>query len=277
MNFWTIIIFLSVIPLKGWAGQAPSEQFLANVQFSFHESSPEMLARAEEKVRKQLFATFEGWPAIRGRRYDIHRTAPNQLVFTFVTEEDRREKFRESVAAIVQSLSGKVKASGRSNLYRIAQAAFSQPVTDGMGRGFEIETVSDGNDVKILSIRAKSVPARDLLEALAQKVPSLNYMHVDTKECFDRLVSWNFSASDESGPRTIGEAMEDIANLLRLKIEKKNGVYFFGGQCQLPSPPEESGPPPDLKLLPSSMTILPPRESTMPQAAHVYFRMMPAN
>lgn len=256
-------IFLVMLATEITAfGDPMAAQFMSTVQLAVQEPSPELVERSQRLVAEQFASAIAMWPGLQGRPYEVRKSG-NQLVFSLVSNSDMRVPLQQVVANMVQSLNGRVHAHGRTLFYR---TSLSQPM------GSYYVSVDDTH-TKIVSIAAQSVPLRDLLREVRSQLGSLSYLIPG--ECMERLVDWSFGEDGvPSEPKTVDALMTELATLLGLKCEKKNGTYIFTGSCQDFPRPRRLPPPSPGELLQSG--LFPNPNSPNPgRPQQVYFPLLP--
>jgi hypothetical protein len=200
------------------------QQFMSTVQLAIREPSPDLLRRSQKLVMSQMQNTFQSWPELTGKHFEI-RTVGNEVILSLVTNDDMRIPMQQAVAAMIDFLNGRVRASGRSSFYRA-------PLERSAGGGY-LEAVMDDSRTKIRSLSAQGVPLRDLLKEIKTRAGRLSYLIPG--ECADALVDWEYSGQS-GGPELkpaigIGEAFKMVAQGLGLRYEDKNGTHIFSGDC----------------------------------------------
>jgi hypothetical protein len=200
---------------------APQAQFISSVQMAVMEKSPDLTARSQKLVLEEFGRTFALQPAFRGKRFEM-KTAGNQVAFFLTTESDMRGPMQAVVAHMVDQLNGRVYAKGRSAFYK---TAYAQPF------GGFLEVSVDDTHTKILSIAAQSIPLRDLLKEIKSQMGSFSYLVPG--ECADKEVDWSLG-DPEKQPDGIpmDVAMNQLATVFGMTVEKRNGTYIFAGTCQ---------------------------------------------
>src|SRR5262249_35321141 len=155
---------------------------------------------------------------LKGKTYEV-RTFGNEVIFYLVSDDDMRVPMQHAVSVLVQSLNGRVRTHGRSMFYR---TAFSKPLG-------EYQVAVDQKTRRILSVSAQSAPLRDLLKDLKGKLGTFSYLIPG--DCGDKAVDWSFGET-VAEPKTLDSAMSELATVLNLKVDKRNGTYYiFSGDC----------------------------------------------
>ncbi|MBI1860960.1 MAG: hypothetical protein HYR96_08585 [Deltaproteobacteria bacterium] len=211
-------ILICLFLITSLAVAAPREEFLTTVQFSIHESSPELLERARNVVIDQ-FGTAMGLESMLANRGYQVRTNGNEVVLTLVSDVDLRNPMQSAVSQMIGHLNGRIHTRGGARFYR---TGLSLP-TDGV-----LDVVTDNSHTKILMINAQGVALRDVLKELKNQVGTFSYLIPG--ECSERFVEWSFG-NPMSEPKSIDIALEELATLFGLKLAKQSGTYIFTGNC----------------------------------------------
>lgn len=227
MNILSAPFIILLLSLQHSACAETDSHFVSAVQFAIQESSPELIKRSQVLLRKKFIEELDAVPVPQIQPMEV-RIIGNEVVFYFVTPVDVNYPMQKAVSALVQELTGKVRMRGRSSVYL---AKFAQPSLLG---GY-LETMVDDSHSHIISIKAKSVPLRDLLKQLKAQLGSFSYLisgrcaetHID--------VSLGQGSSDPvTSLITTDLIMKELASRLQLILEKKNGIYIFDGICSSP-------------------------------------------
>lgn len=299
--------------LEGVPGHSPlALQYVSTVQISVREDSDVLRARSQRLVREQFVGTLATFPQLRGVPFEL-QTSGNDVVFSMITDRDLRDPMQEALTSIIGKLSGRVRAKGKSLIYKAAL---------GPQNGGYLEVALDPTRQKVRSIAAQSVPLRDVLKELRSQVGSLNYLIPG--DCAEQLVDWSFGEATAGNqpvvrelnaqtpppllPAALGEhekieqlgvgagglarlqsgktsdakdvetIMHDLAQLFGLKAERREGTFIFSGTCTRPEidgvVARRTAP-----IVPAGFwepqPALPGEYVPVGQRAHVFFQLQP--
>jgi hypothetical protein len=200
-------------------------QYVSMLKVTVREATPELRRRSQRIVREKFSQTLSTFPELRQVPYEV-LSRSDDVVFSFVTQQDILAAIRQVVPSYLSDLSGEVDAHGQVRVYK---AAFDEPME---GERAFLEVVLDDSRSKIRSIEAQSVPLRDLLKELQAQLGNLSYLIPG--ECGGRLVDWRFGGEGQPGaePKEVDALMQELATFFGLKSERKHGTFIFAGTCK---------------------------------------------
>jgi hypothetical protein len=262
---WSFLFLVSSVVAFADGTEA---RFVSAIQFAVQDASPELIQRSQGLVRSQFAQNLEELPAFRGMPVEV-RTFGNEIVFYLVTPSDVAVPMQYAVSSAIQELTGKVRMRGRSSIY-LAKLAHKP------AQGGYLETVVNDKHSHIVSIRAQSVPLRDLLKQLKTQLGSFSYLIPG--DCAEKRVDLNYgqdSPLEKTTPKTIEAIMSELASVFNLKLEKKNDTLIFSGACNQAGPPR--GPSPSAELLTASLEVPRPYDSPLmpPTPRQIVFPVLP--
>lgn len=236
------------LPLATFAvGQDVSPQFTSRVYFVIHESTPNQISRGRRMIERHFAEAFSGMPQLHGYRYQIVSNG-NEVVISMASTDDVRAPFQKAVTETVGELSGQVRTRGR---YDVLKTNWEEESPSS-----SLEVTLDKTNTRIRSISARAITLRDLLAELklqfgdptlgaaiyngrivAVKRPS-RFSFMIPSDCAAQQLDWSFGNTEgetekeaEAKAKSIEEAMQEIAKLFKLTLEKQQDTYTFSGDC----------------------------------------------
>ena len=200
-------------------------QYVSTLKVTVREGTPELRRRSQRLVREKFVQTLSTFPELRQVPYEVSSRG-DDVVFSFVTQQDILGAIRQVVPSYLSDLSGEVDAHGQVRVYK---AVFDEPRE---GERAFLEVVLDDSRAKIRSIEAQSVPLRDLLKELQAQLGNLSYLIPG--ECGGRLVDWRFGGDGQplAEPKEVDVLMQELATFFGLRSERKHGTFIFTGTCK---------------------------------------------
>lgn len=189
-------------------------RFASAVQLVVRERSPQLQARAHRIVLDGFSDVFASTPELRGQSYRVV-TRGNEVAFYFDSAQDLRQPFQNAVFSFVQSVNDRVRGTGRLSSYRTQLEQDPQNYFQ----------VSENPVTRRISIRARAVPLRDVLRELQARFGGVSYFLPG--ECGDQRIAGDFERSRGD----LDGAVQDIARVVGLQAEARNGTYRFTGTC----------------------------------------------
>ncbi len=224
-----VLLAAGVQAFAVFAEPKPVSQFTSRVYFLIHETTPSQLVRSRKRIEREFARTVDSIPQLQSSHYQIISDG-NEVVFSMVSSHDMQQPFQAAVSEMVGSLNGQVRTRGRYDFLRTSMDSASENY---------LEVVLDETSTRIRTVVARSVPLRDLLgelkmqfadpsEGPRNKAPRFSYLIPG--ECAARQVDWSFG-TPQSEPKSLDEAMKELAKLFKLGVENHQGTYIFSGEC----------------------------------------------
>ena len=223
------------IPLPvGAPVKAPDSQFISRVYFVIHESNPVQIQRGRKLIEQQFADTISAVPQLQAQNYQVVADG-NQLVFSMTSQDDTRVSFQNAVSELVGQINGRFRTRGRYDFMRTSL----EPQQENY-----LEVVLDDSNTKIRSIVARAITLRDLLAELKMQFGDTTtaignrtrFSYMIPGECASREIDWSFGTEKsetggELAPKSLEEAMNEVAKVMSLKVQNHQGTFIFTGDC----------------------------------------------
>lgn len=253
-----LVFLASHLALTLLAQDARPIAFVSTVEFSIDENHPKLLERSRRMIIHELDGTLGAWPTARVPKRTLEAQG-NQVIVSFVTLEDHRAQIHRDIDLITENLSGTVEMRGRARVFRTG----NQPIEGGY-----LEVSVDPKKLKVQSIRAQSVPFRDLLREIKWQLrnsPSTNHInYLLSEECAARRIDYHYGSVTGADVEVILGQLADAFGLIH---SKKNGTHILRGPCArltVPEPALRIPVIPAYHLVPSTAPVIEEAQENIP-------------